>query len=144
MWYNLFSLLLGTVIAGPFCEAGVSFFNISKGDFLIMETKLYVGNLSYETTEEDLHTLFAQAGKVESVDLIKDRASGRSKGFAFVVMGNQSELEKAIQLFNSYNLGQRELTVNIARPREERTPSGYDGSRQNVRQHRSRGGSRRY
>jgi len=109
-----------------------------------METKLYVGNLSYETTEADLHTLFAQAGTVESVDLIMDRASGRSKGFAFVVMGNQSEMEKAIQMFNSYNLSQRELTVNIARPREERSPSASDGNRQNMRQHRSRGGSRRY
>jgi cold-inducible RNA-binding protein len=109
-----------------------------------METKLYVGNLSYETTEEDLHTLFSQAGKVESVDLIKDRASGRSKGFAFVVMGNQTELEKAIQMFNSYNLGQRELTVNIARPREERTPSRYGGYKQGGRHHTGRGGSRRY
>jgi RNA recognition motif-containing protein len=86
-----------------------------------METKLYAGNLSYETTEEDLRTLFSQAGTVESVDLIKDRDSGRSKGFAFVVMGNQSELEKAIQMFNSYNLNQRQLKVNIARPREERS-----------------------
>jgi len=109
-----------------------------------METKLYVGNLSYETTEEDLHTLFSQAGKVESVDLIKDRASGRSKGFAFVVMSNQTELEKAIQMFNSYNLGQRELTVNIARPREERTSGGYGGYKQDGRHHTGRGGSRRY
>jgi len=109
-----------------------------------METKLYVGNLSYETTEEDLRTLFAQAGTVESVDLIKDRSSGMSKGFGFVVMGNQSELEKAIQMFNSYNLGQRELTVNIARPREERSPNGFSDSRQSGRQHRARGGSRRY
>ena len=109
-----------------------------------METKLYVGNLSYETTEEDLHTLFSQAGKVESVDLIKDRSSGRSKGFAFVVMGNQSELEKAIQMFNSYNLSQRELTVNIARPREERSQGGYGNNWQGGRQHKSRGGSRRY
>jgi len=109
-----------------------------------METKLYVGNLAYETTEEDLHTLFAQAGTVTSVDLIKDRASGRSKGFAFVVMGNQSELEKAIQMFNSYNLDQRELTVNIARPREERRPGGYGDNRQVRRQHKNRGGSRRY
>ena len=109
-----------------------------------METKIYVGNLSYDTTEEDLRTLFAQAGTVESVDLIKDRQSGRSKGFAFVVMSNQSELEKAIQMFNSYNLGQRELTVNIARPREERSQGGFGGSRQSGRQHTGRGGSRRY
>jgi RNA recognition motif-containing protein len=100
-----------------------------------METKLYVGNLSYDTTAEDLQTLFAKAGTVESVDLIKDRSSGMSKGFAFVVMGNQSEMEKAIQMFNSYNLGQRELTVNVARPREERSQSNRQGDR---------GGSRRY
>lgn len=109
-----------------------------------METKLYVGNLAFETTEEDLHTLFTQAGTVASVDLIKDRASGRSKGFAFVVMGNQSELEKAIQMFNSYTLDQRQLTVNIARPREERSQGGYGGNRQSGRQHKNRGGSRRY
>ena len=111
-----------------------------------METKLYVGNLSYDTTEEDLSTLFTQAGKVESVDLIKDRASGRSKGFAFIVMSNQSELEKAIQMFNGYNLDERELNVNIARPREERSPGGYGGGgyRQNQRTHKNRGGSRRY
>ena len=110
-----------------------------------METKLYVGNLSYDTTAEDLNTLFAQAGKVESVDLIKDRESGRSKGFAFVVMGNQSEMEKAIQMFNSYNLDERELTVNIARPREERSSGGFGGNnRQGGRQHSNRGGSRRY
>jgi len=109
-----------------------------------METKLYVGNLSYDTTEEDLRTLFSQAGSVTSVDLIKDHASGRSKGFAFVVMGNQSELEKAIQMFNGYNLGQRELTVNIARPREERSQGGFGGNRQGGRQRNNRGGSRRY
>ena len=116
-----------------------------------METKLYVGNLSYGTTEEDLRTLFAQAGTVESVDLIKDRESGRSKGFGFVVMANQSELEKAIQMFNKYNLDDRELNVNIARPREERSPGGYGGkqggyggSQQGGRKHKSRGGSRQY
>jgi cold-inducible RNA-binding protein len=109
-----------------------------------METKLYVGNLSYETTEVDLQTLFAQAGTVESVDLIKDRASGRSKGFAFVVMANQSEMEKAIQMFNGYKLGERELAVSIARPREERSQGGFGGSRQGGRQHSNRGGSRRY
>jgi RNA recognition motif-containing protein len=65
-----------------------------------METRIYVGNLSYETTEDDLRTLFAQAGTVSSVALIKDRDTGQSKGFAFVEMSNQSEAEKAIQTFN--------------------------------------------
>jgi RNA recognition motif-containing protein len=107
-----------------------------------METKLYVGNLSYDTTEEDLRTLFTQAGTVTAVDLIKDRDSGRSKGFGFVTMGNQSELEKAIQMFNNYRLQERELNVNIARPREERKSGGYDDNRYNKR--KQGGGSRRY
>jgi RNA recognition motif-containing protein len=89
-----------------------------------METKIYVGNLSYETTEDDLRTLFAQAGTVASVALIKDRDTGQSKGFAFVEMSNQSEAEKAIQTFNGYTLANRPLKVNIARPREERSFGG--------------------
>ncbi len=91
-----------------------------------METKLYVGNLSYDTSEEDLRTLFSGAGTVTSVTLIKDRATGRSKGFAFVEMNAQSEVEEAIKLFNGTNFGDREIKVNIARPREERPSSGYD------------------
>jgi RNA recognition motif-containing protein len=92
-----------------------------------METKLYVGNLPYKTTEEDLRALFMQAGTVESVDVIKDRATGRSKGFGFVQMGTQSEAEKAISMFNGYSLENRELKVNPARPREEsgRGSGGY-------------------
>lgn len=118
-----------------------------------METKLYVGNLSYGTSEDDLRTLFAQAGSVTSVDLIKDRDTGRSKGFAFVVMGNQSEVENAIRMFNGYSLDQRQLTVNIARPREERAPGGFGGGNRygggggggGNRQGGNRGsGSRRY
>lgn len=92
-----------------------------------METKLYVGNLSYDTTEEDLRTLFAQAGTVTSVDLIMDRATGRSKGFGFIVMGSQSDMENAIRMFNNYSLQNRNLTVNIARPREERPFGGGGG-----------------
>lgn len=85
-----------------------------------MEVKLYVGNLSYETSEDDLRTLFSQAGAVASVALIKDRDTGRSKGFAFIEMTTQSEAEKAISTYNGYKLKDRELTVNMARPREER------------------------
>ena len=85
-----------------------------------MESKLYVGNLSYSTTEEDLRNLFSQAGTVSSVALIKDRDSGQSKGFAFVEMSNQAEMEKAISMFNEHNMGERELRVSVARPREER------------------------
>lgn len=94
-----------------------------------METKLYVGNLPYSTAEDDLRTLFAQAGTVEAVDLIKDRDTGRSKGFAFVQMSNQAEAEEAIKLFNGYDLGGRALKVNPARPKEERSFGGYGNDR---------------
>jgi len=98
-----------------------------------MENKLYVGNLSYDTTEDDLRSLFATAGTITSVNLIKDRDSGRSKGFAFVEMSSQAEAEKAISMFNGQPLKERELTVNVARPRKERNGFGD-----------KRGGRRRY
>jgi RNA recognition motif-containing protein len=88
-----------------------------------MEVKLYVGNLAYSTTEKDLRLLFAQAGDVISVDLIKDRDSGLSRGFAFVIMGTLAGAQKAIGMFNAFSLADRELKVKAARPREER--GGY-------------------
>jgi len=90
-----------------------------------MEVKLYVGNLSYTTTEADLKTLFAKAGQVVSVALIKDRDTGNSKGFAFVEMGSQVEVEQAISMFNGFDLDNRELKVNLAKPREDRR-GGFD------------------
>ena len=95
-----------------------------------MEAKLYVGNLSYTTSEDELRELFAQAGTVVSVAVIKDRDTGTSKGFGFVEMTSQVDAQKAIGLFNAYQLGERPLTVNMARPREERSNSrggGYRG-----------------
>jgi len=93
-----------------------------------MENKLYVGNLPFSTTEEDLRTMFAQAGTVVSVSLIKDRDTGRSRGFAFVEFSTQAEAEKAVSLFNNTPLENRNLKVNLARPREEtgrfRKPGG--------------------
>lgn len=89
-----------------------------------MEVKLYIGNLPYTTTEDELNTLFAGAGKVVSVALIKDRDTGSSKGFAFVEMASQGEAENAIKMFNGYSLGKRELKVNLARPREESAGRG--------------------
>jgi RNA recognition motif-containing protein len=85
-----------------------------------MEAKLYVGNLSYGTTEQMLRELFMQAGNVTSVALIKDPGTQRSKGFAFVEMGSQTEASKAINLFNGYTLQERQIAVSVARPREER------------------------
>ena len=85
-----------------------------------MEAKLYVGNLSYDTTEQGLRELFMQAGNVVSVALIKEPGTNRSKGFGFVEMGSQSEVQKAISMFNGYTLNDRQLKVNVAKPREER------------------------
>ena len=85
-----------------------------------METKLYVGNLVYSATEDDLRKLFTQAGEVQSVNVIKDPDTGRSKGFAFVEMSTQAEAEKAISLLNGFSFHNRSLTVNLARPREDR------------------------
>ena len=106
-----------------------------------MEAKIYVGNLSYETTEQALRELFMQAGNVVSVALIKEPGTNRSKGFAFVEMSSQSEVQKAISMFNSYSLNDRQLTVNVARPREER--GGFGAPRGNFRQQRGGGKDRR-
>jgi cold-inducible RNA-binding protein len=89
-----------------------------------MDVKLYVGNMPYTTTEDELRTLFSQAGAVASVAVIKDRDTGQSKGFGFIEMATQAEAQKAITLFNRYRMGDRELTVNLARPREDRGGSG--------------------
>ena len=89
-----------------------------------MESKLYVGNLAYHVTEDQLRELFSQAGEIKEVTLIIDRQSGRSKGFGFVEMNTQAEAEKAIQMFNDYELEGRKIAVNIARPREERSGGG--------------------
>ena len=94
-----------------------------------MEVKLYVGNLPFTTTEEEIRALFEQAGQVVGVDLIKDRDTGSSKGFAFVTMGAQNEAEKAITMFNGYSMGNRELKVNPARPREDSGRGGFGGPR---------------
>jgi len=94
-----------------------------------MEVKVYVGNLSYATTEDELRTLFAQAGNVKSVALIKDRETGRSKGFGFIEFETQVEAQKAISMFNGQTVGDRELKVNLARPREERSGRGGYGGR---------------
>jgi len=95
-----------------------------------MAKRIYVGNLSYQTTENDLTTLFEQVGQVESVNIITDRDTGRSKGFAFVEMSNE-DAEKAIAQFNGAEINGRALTVNEARPREDRSGGrgGYGGGR---------------
>jgi RNA recognition motif-containing protein len=96
-----------------------------------MESKLYVGNLSYNVTEEQLRELFSQAGAIKEVALIMDRNTRRPKGFGFIEMTTQVEAQKAIELFNEHELDGRRLTVNFARPKEERGNSrgGYGESR---------------
>ncbi len=94
-----------------------------------MDTKLYIGNLSFDTTEESLRSLMSEAGTVETVDLIMDRYTGKPRGFAFVTMGSQVEAEKAITMFNEKTVDDRTLKVNIARPREERPRTGGYGPR---------------
>lgn len=89
-----------------------------------MNTKLYVGNLSFDTTENDLQDLFQQHGPVSEVNLITDRMSGRSRGFAFVTMATPEAAQAAIQNLAGKNIQGRNLTVNEARPREDRAPSG--------------------
>lgn len=92
-----------------------------------MDSKLYVGNLPYQTTEDQLREMFAEAGAVTEVALIKDRETGQSKGFAFVTMGSQADAENAIRMFNGKPLGNRELRVNVARPKEDRPRGGGYG-----------------
>jgi len=96
-----------------------------------MSTKLFVGNLSFNTTENDLQDLFAAHGPVTSVDLIMDKFSGRPRGFAFVTMETKEGADAAIQALQGKNIGGRDLTVNEARPREERPArsggGGYGG-----------------
>lgn len=93
-----------------------------------MSKKIFVGNLSFQTTENDLTDLFAQAGAVESVAIITDRDTGRSKGFGFVAM-NDGDAEKAIAQFNGTELNGRSLTVNEARPMVKRDSGGGGGGR---------------
>jgi cold-inducible RNA-binding protein len=93
--------------------------------------KIYVGNLSFQTSSDDLQQLFAQAGTVETATVVEDRDTGRSRGFGFVEMASKEEGQKAIEQFNGKELNGRNLTVNEARPREDRNRGGrgFGGNR---------------
>jgi RNA recognition motif-containing protein len=103
------------------------------------ESRLFVGNLSYQTMDNDLQEHFSQAGVVSSVNVMMDKFTGKSRGFAFVEMGTSEEANKAIEMFHNKDFQGRALTVNIARPREDRPPrqggggggggGGYRGDR---------------
>ena len=94
-----------------------------------MESKLYVGNLSYDTTEDGLRNMFAKAGTVVSIDIIKDRDTGRTKGFAFVTMETDEEAQTAIKMLNEKMLDDRALKVNVAKPRAEQPQRSSYNSR---------------
>ncbi len=98
-----------------------------------MATKLYVGGLPYTTTQDELQNAFAQAGTVSSTTIIVDKMTGRSRGFGFVEMASDEDAQKAIEMWNGKDFGGRKLTVNEAKPLEQRAPrsgGGYGGGRQ--------------
>lgn len=92
-----------------------------------MSRKLYVGNLPYTTSEQDLQSLFASAGTVDTVNLMRDMATGRARGFAFVEMGTPEEAQQAISMLNDRDFGGRNLTVNEARPKTSGGGGGFGG-----------------
>lgn len=104
-----------------------------------MGNRLYIGNLSFHTTDASLQQHFGQAGGVTSVNLITDKFTGRSRGFAFVEMSSDADAQKAIEMFHGKELDGRTLTVNEARPKEER-PSGGGGGGGGRREYRGGGG----
>ena len=105
-----------------------------------MNTKLFVGNLSFKTTENELHDAFSAHGTVVEANLMMDRMSGRPRGFAFVTMSTPEEAQKAITAMHGATLGERQLTVNIARPKEDRPQRSDRGPR---REYGNGGGGRR-
>jgi len=104
-----------------------------------LNNKLYVGNLPFQTEEAELETLFGQAGTVQTVSVVRDRDTGRARGFAFVEMSNDTEAQNAIERFNDQPFGGRNLTVNVARPQVPRSGGGGFGGGRG----RSSGGGRR-
>jgi cold-inducible RNA-binding protein len=124
-------------------------FYSQQKEYITMATRLFVGNLSFNTTEGEILDLFKAAGNVVKCELVMDKFSGKSRGFAFVEMGSQDEATKAIAEINGKDLGGRQLTVNEARPREERPRGdfggggggGYGGGRRDAKRE-FRGGGR--
>jgi cold-inducible RNA-binding protein len=114
-----------------------------------MSNKLFVGNLSFETTENDLQDAFGAHGTVTETNLLMDRETGRPRGFGFITMSSAEEAQKAIDALNGKEIGGRALTVNVAKPREERAPGGggrreYGGGGGGRREYSGGGGRGRY
>jgi RNA recognition motif-containing protein len=102
---------------------------LGKGTKIFMAAKLYIGNLSFNTTTQDLEEMCGEFGTVQSVNIIEDRETGRSRGFAFVEMSSNEEAQSAISALNGKEIDGRSLTVNEAKPREEGGGGGRGGSR---------------
>jgi cold-inducible RNA-binding protein len=109
-----------------------------------MSTKLYVGNLSFNTSTQDLETLFAEAGTVQSASVVEDRETGRSRGFGFVEMSSKEEAQSAIATMDGKEVDGRSLKVNEAKPREDRSGGGGGGNRNGYGGGGNRGGGSRY
>lgn len=110
------------------------------------QTRLFVGNLSYQTMDQDLQDFFSAAGSVSSVNVMMDKFTGKSRGFAFVEFASSDEANKAVEMFHGKELQGRPLTVNLARPREERPPrqGGFGGGGGGGGYRERDGGGRRY
>src|SRR5829696_9042885 len=113
-----------TVTVSPKSIRFAASFHSQKERYISMSTKLYVGNLAFQTTSQELQQLFGQAGTVQSASVVEDRDTGRSRGFAFVEMSSQEEANSAIEQFNGKEVGGRSLKVNEAKPRENRGGGG--------------------
>ena len=127
-------------------DSQLLFIPLTGEKYTCMSTKLYVGNLAFETTSQDLQELFSQAGTVESASIVEDRDTGRSRGFAFVEMSTQDEATSAIEQFNGKEVGGRALKVNEAKPRENRgggSGRGFGGNRGGFGGNRAGGNSGR-
>ena len=120
-------LVNGYPISIGFWREDAGFQSQRRKDKILMGTRLYIGNLSYNATESDLRAFFEQAGNVTGCDVMFDRQTGRSKGFAFVEMASQEDANKVIETYNGKDFQGRPLTVNEARPRTERPPQNFGG-----------------
>jgi RNA recognition motif-containing protein len=105
-----------------YCEGSIPPLGFLSGKLSMSESRLFVGNLSYQTMENDLQDYFAQAGVVSSVNLMLDKFTGKSRGFAFIEYADPADASKAVDMFHGKEFQGRALTVNIARPREDRPP----------------------
>lgn len=137
----LYNTSVASASFAPYVDLLYDLIYVFRQESMTMAKKLYVGNLAYSTTQEAVRELFTQAGDVADVALITDRETGRPKGFGFVEMATEEGAQEAIRRFNGFTLDSRALTVNEARPREERS-GGFGGGNRGGGSRDNRGGGR--